>query len=147
MDFKLYQTDPHDPVSNQFGVQTVPFKPLTALVLQLCSWHAAEAIKKKLTREGYPQEKRKELANLIWAWIKSPTLDLLERNRGVLLNNLHQKEQNYLQEWYQRQEHQFVTAYTRSHPNLGCSTTQRGESMHPMIKEPITQLFEAHDIC
>ena len=37
----------------------------TNCFLQLCSWHAAEAIKKKLTREGYPHEKRKELTNLI----------------------------------------------------------------------------------
>lgn len=33
--------------------------------LQLCSWHAAEAIKKRLTNEGYPSEICLSLATLI----------------------------------------------------------------------------------
>ncbi len=81
--------------------------------LQLCNWHAAEAIKKRLTREGYPLQMRKPLVDLVWKWIQSETLDDLERNRGVLLDQLQQKEQNYLVNFYQRQEHQFVTAYTK----------------------------------
>ena len=105
-------------------------------ILQLCCWHAAEAIKKRLTREGYPLEKRKELADMVWGWIKSDTIDAVERNRGILLDNLHQKDQNYLINFYQRQESQFVTAHTKLLPNLGCHTTQRGESSHPVIKEP-----------
>ena len=39
--------------------------------LQLCTWHAAEAIKKRLIKAGtYPVEIRNELMALIWAWIK-----------------------------------------------------------------------------
>ncbi len=102
--------------------------------LQLCNWHAAEAIKKRLTREGYPLHMRKPLADLVWKWIQSKTLDDLERNRGVLLDQLHQKEQNYLTNFYQRQEYQFVMAYTKQLPNLGCNSTQRGESVHPLVK-------------
>ncbi len=102
--------------------------------LQLCNWHAAEAIKKRLTREGYPLEMRKPLADMVWRWIQSETLEDLERNRGVLLDNLHQKEQNYLISFYQRQESQFVTAHTKELPNLGCNSTQRGESSHPVVK-------------
>ncbi len=102
--------------------------------LQLCNWHAAEAIKKRLTREGYPLEMRKPLADMVWRWIQSETLEDLERNRGVLLDNLHQKEQNYLISFYQRQESQFVTAHTKELPNLGCNSTQRGESNHPVVK-------------
>ena len=107
--------------------------------LQLCSWHAAEAIKKRLTREGYPLEKRKELADMVWAYIQSETIDAVERNRGIFLDNLHQKDQNYLVNFYQRQESQFVTAHTKLLPNLGCNTTQRGESSHNAIKEPINR--------
>ena len=58
----------------------------TECFLQLCNWHAAEAIKKRLTREGYPLETRKVLADLVWKWIKSETLADKERNRGLLLD-------------------------------------------------------------
>ena len=34
--------------------------------LQLCNWYAAEAIKKRLTREGYPVEARNPLADQVW---------------------------------------------------------------------------------
>ena len=106
----------------------------TECSLQLCGWHAAEAIKKMLAREGYPLETRKVLADLVWQWIKSETLNDIERNRGILLDHLHQKEQNYLVSFYQRQEQLFVTAYTKELPNLGCNSTQRGERSHPMVK-------------
>lgn len=54
----------------------------TDCTLKLCSWHAAEAIKKKLVKAGsYPLEIRKELTSLIWVWIQSSSLDLLEKNR------------------------------------------------------------------
>lgn len=38
----------------------------TNCTLQLCCWHAAEAIKKRLIKEGYHVDKRLELADLIW---------------------------------------------------------------------------------
>ena len=44
--------------------------------LQLCSWHAAGAIKKWLITKGYPVEIRKQLVTLIWNWITSPTFIL-----------------------------------------------------------------------
>lgn len=65
----------------------------TNCVLQLCTWHAAQAIKKRLIKAGdYPLEIRKELDTLIWAWIKSSTIDQLSENRLKLLNKLHQSE-------------------------------------------------------
>ena len=33
--------------------------------LQLCTWHAAEAIKRRFTAEGYPFDMRKELHSLV----------------------------------------------------------------------------------
>ena len=45
--------------------------------LQLCSWHAAEAVKRRLIVEGYSSEMRSELTNLIWGWITSPTTEAL----------------------------------------------------------------------
>lgn len=45
-------------------------KSQTDCTLQLCTWYAAEAIKKKPIKAGtYPLEIRKELTSLIWAWI------------------------------------------------------------------------------
>ena len=62
-------------------------------VLQLCTWHAAEAIKKRLIKAGkYPQEVRKKLETLIWDYIKSPTIDELDERRRKLLNELHPAE-------------------------------------------------------
>lgn len=44
----------------------------------ICTWHAAQAIKKRLIKAGdYPLEIRKELDSLIWAWIKSSTMEQL----------------------------------------------------------------------
>ncbi|MCJ1346371.1 hypothetical protein MMC31_004587 [Peltigera leucophlebia] len=58
-----------------------------------CSWHAAEAIKKKLIKAGsYPLEIRKELTSRIWVWIQSFSLDLLEKNRQKLLQKLNPTE-------------------------------------------------------
>lgn len=65
----------------------------TDCTLQLCTWHAAEAIKKKLIKVGsYPLEIRKELSNLIWVWIKSSTLQELKKNREALLLKLNEPE-------------------------------------------------------
>ena len=64
--------------------------------LQLCNWHAAEAVKKRLTQEGYPLEARNELSNTIWAWIRSPSIEDVDINRDALLRLLHTKDQEYL---------------------------------------------------
>lgn len=62
-------------------------------VLQLCTWYAAQAIKKRLIKAGdYPLEIRKELDTLIWACIKSLTIDQLSENRLKLLDKFHQSE-------------------------------------------------------
>lgn len=73
----------------------------TDCVLQLCSWHAAEAIKKRLITKGYPIKRRKALHDLIWEWIKSPTKTDLLKRRNALLAELHQKEKDYLISYYQ----------------------------------------------
>ncbi len=44
---------------------------------------------------SYPLEIRKELSNLIWGWIKSSTLQELEKNRGALLAKLNEAERVY----------------------------------------------------
>ena len=113
----------------------------TLVALQLCSWHAAEAIKARLTREGYPVAIKNKLflpepmgGRLVWKWIHSSTKEALEVNREKLLDELRVKDQNYIREYYQRQEHQFVSCFIRLLPNLGSESTQRGEQSHNDIK-------------
>ena len=93
---------------------------------------------RRLTCGNYPVGQKENFANMIWAYIQSPTGKAPERNRSTLLENLHQNERDYLTSFYERQELQFVTAYTRIQSNLGCSSTQRGEHMHPVVKEVLT---------
>ena len=64
----------------------------TNCTLQLCSWHAVEAVKAGLVREGYPKHVREKKENsihsLIWRWIHSETLADLESNREILASEL-----------------------------------------------------------
>ncbi len=91
--------------------------------LQLCSWHAAEAIKKRIVNEEYSSKMRSELVSKIWNWIKAPTISLLIKRRIDLMNHLRPKEVTYLTEYYGPKEHQFVYAFSRLLPNLGARLT------------------------
>lgn len=81
-------------------------------ILQLCEWHGVKGIKHHLVVAGrYPKELRERIIDLIWKWVKSPSLIELEANRTVLLQELLSKEQRYLLVNYQPKEHQFVRTY------------------------------------
>ncbi len=108
--------------------------------LQLCAWHAAEAIKKRLLKSGrYSQEKRLDLSNLIWRWIKSPDLQALEKSRDALLKALRPPEAEYLTTFYRPKERAFIYAFTSKLPNLGMNTTQRAESAHVVAKRGLSK--------
>ena len=49
-------------------------------------------------------------------------------------DRLEDEEKCYLEDWYKPKRHQFVRAFTRVFANLGCESSQRGESMHPAVK-------------
>lgn len=72
-----------------------------SVILQFCTWHGAEAIKRRLIAKGYSKERREQLNHLIWAWIKAPDLDVLEEARNELILNLNTSEKEYLTGWYQ----------------------------------------------
>ena len=93
-----------------------------------------EAMKRRLTTEGYPAEEKQAIHKLIWAWILSDTEQIADTNREKLLEKLRPKDKEYVLERYERQKHQFIKAYIRKYANLGCSSTQRGESIHPRVK-------------
>lgn len=70
---------------------------LQSVKLQLCEWYAVEAIKRKLVAvRRYKKEKREEITDLIWAWVKAYTLKDLEKRRGELMKALYKDEQEYL---------------------------------------------------
>ena len=103
--------------------------------LQLCIWHAVEAIRAKLVRTGkYSKQKREELTDLIWKWAQSNTLVALDENRNKLLAKLGDKEQQYLHEYYKPKENQFTKVYAKTYRNLGYNSTQRAEGYHTVLK-------------
>ena len=83
------------------------------MFLQSCSWHAAEAIEKRLIRGGYPIEVRKKLVEQVWSWIKTPAITEFAMNRQLLLNSLRLKEQAYMASFHEPEEPQFIMAHTR----------------------------------
>jgi hypothetical protein len=110
-----------------------------AVVLQLCEWHAVQAIKRRLIAAGrYSKERREELASMIWDWVMASSIKALNERRTKLIKALHNKEAEYIQSYYQPKEQQFCRAYTQALPNLGVYTTQRGESYHVVVKAHLT---------
>jgi hypothetical protein len=68
--------------------------------LQLCEWHAIEAIKKRLVNRGYSKETQEVLVNLLNKWIKAPDLEALENARKKVLSRLRSDDRTYLQTFY-----------------------------------------------
>ena len=103
--------------------------------MQLCEWHVVENIKTMLVNSGkYSKEKRKTLEDLIWAYTKSESPAELEANRDALMRQLDQPEALKIKDHWGPREAYFNRAYTRRYRNLGANTSQRGESIHPVIK-------------
>jgi MULE transposase domain len=100
--------------------------------LQHCGWHIAQNIKKRLAEKRYLAEERKAIMNLVWFYIQSSTEAELVENRASLMASVKASEQNYIAEHWCPRERQFVYFFTRKDPNLGCNSTQRAESTHPV---------------
>jgi hypothetical protein len=52
-----------------------------------------------------------------------------------LKNALQPKDRIYIEETWQPKESRVVYAYTKLYPNLGCHSSQRGESYHFVMKQ------------
>jgi hypothetical protein len=64
--------------------------------LQLCEWHAIQAIKRRLVAAGrYTKEKREEVIDLVNAWVKA-SMDSLDEKRRELLEALYVEEKEYI---------------------------------------------------
>jgi len=78
-------------------------------ILQLCEWHAAKAIQRRLVHAGkYLKERREGLTNLVHAWIKALIEDDVGKAREALLKALEPVERKYLIDYYQLKEKQFL---------------------------------------
>jgi hypothetical protein len=96
----------------------------TPVKLQLCEWHAVEVIKRRLVAAGrYKKNQREKIIDLIWAWVKAPDIESLDKGRDELFKALYKKEQVYISEYYQEKEPQFCRTYTQHLPNLGVHST------------------------
>ncbi|KAI9760481.1 MAG: hypothetical protein M1840_002409 [Geoglossum simile] len=103
--------------------------------LQICEWHAVQAIRKRLTiTGGYPGEWKDLIIDLVWSWIKSPTEKDLKERREQLLAAVDVKEATGLNEFYRTKESQFIYVYTSKQANLGVRSTQWSESYHKVVK-------------
>jgi len=114
-------------------------------ILQYCTWHGAEAIKRRLIAKGYTKERREAINNLIWQWIKAPDFDQLEEARDALIISLNNSEKEYLTGWYQPKEPQFCHAYTRQYRNLGVHATQRVEGNHSLLTTNLHKNLKVSD--
>jgi len=102
--------------------------------LQHCGWHIAQNIKKRLAEKRYLAEERKAIMNLVWFYIQSSSDAELDENRTALLESVRNSEQAYIRQHWCPRESQFIYNFTKNDPNLGCNSTQRAESTHPVTK-------------
>ena len=75
------------------------------------------------------------LSELCWKYIQSDTFETLERNRARLKSALQPKDRAYIEETWQPKESRVIYAYTHLYPNLGATSSQRGESYHFVMKQ------------
>jgi hypothetical protein len=100
--------------------------------LQHCGWHIAQNIKKRLAEKRYLKEERKAIMNLVWFYIQSSSEVELDENRTALLDSVKDSERAYIRKNWCPRESQFIYNFTKKDPNLGCNSTQRVESTHPV---------------
>ena len=109
---------------------------------QLCNWHVANAMIARIRKGGYKStemdgetiENREipGIKDLIWRYIMSMD-STLANNRCCLLDVLRPKEQEYLKEYWQSKEQQFVACFTAKYANLGAHSTQQNEVLHSTL--------------
>ena len=103
-------------------------------ILQSCDWHAVQAMLKRFRTSGYKKDNVDILQDLCWTYVKSATVQDLEDNRQRLLNELKPAEQRYITETWLPKEDRVVYYYTNTYMNLGCTSSSRSESYHPVIR-------------
>jgi MULE transposase domain len=107
---------------------------LPQAILQSCDWHAVEAMKRRFRTSGYKKDQVDILSDLCWIYIKSATAQELEDNRERLIEELRPAEKKYIRETWLPKEERVVYYYTDKYMNLGCTSSSRSESYHPVLR-------------
>jgi hypothetical protein len=106
---------------------------------QCCDWHVAQNIKKKLAEKRYTKEKREKIISTTWDYIKSSTATEVAENKAKLHAQLSSDEVSYIKRYWVPKESQFLRLHTSKYANLGCYSSQRAESFHPILKALLNQ--------
>jgi MULE transposase domain len=122
---------------------------------QGCDWHAVGAMlkfyrgKKKDynseeidgSGEKLQQDQTKAdlrvpgLHHFSWIYIQSTTFAALEVNRATLIALLRPRDRYYIDVHWRKVEEAVIYCYTQGYANLGSTSSQRGESYHPVIRK------------
>jgi hypothetical protein len=102
--------------------------------LQFCEWHAAGNIKKRLAEKKYLKKDREEIMGLVWKYIWFISPASLEANRDEMKARLVTSEVDYINTHWVTKEAQVIRLWTETFPNLNCFSTQRDESIYPIVK-------------
>jgi hypothetical protein len=75
------------------------------------------------------------LYDLSWSYIQPMSLEALSVNRKALRQKMRPHDRWYLESEWTPKEKQFIWYYAKSYLNLGSTTSWRGESHHPVVRE------------
>ena len=105
-------------------------------VSQLCEWHAVQNIRAHCLKAKYSKKERDAIHDLSWKYIQAgESSQAVEEARLELYQKLTPASIKYMDERWVPKENRVVRYYTKGLANLGCYTTQRVESMHPVTKQ------------
>ena len=80
-----------------------------------------------------------------WMYIQSDTLEALKANRAKLVSLLRLQDRHYITEHWRQHEESVVYYYTLIYPNLGSTSSQRGESYHPVVRQTTNSQLSFED--
>jgi hypothetical protein len=75
------------------------------------------------------------LHHFSWKYLQSETLEDLEANRETLMDLLRPHDRYYIDVHWRKVEEAVVYYYTKMYANLGSTSSQRGESYHPVVRK------------
>jgi hypothetical protein len=89
-----------------------------AVILQLCQWHAVQAMKKRINYgvvkgTGYTIMQREKVMGSFWPYVKSATLEELEVNRKVVLDTLKLIDRPWFKNTYVEYEETLIMVHIR----------------------------------